>query len=173
MAFMSNIKPQVEFVFNRRCVPPSVYFSQYSAMTSKLGIYIKPRLKALKMTQTQLAEDMDVSINAVSKWIKTGKISRENFFSLVKILGSEGAPHLDEILEHSNDDQEKALLAELRNTDPLAIEGMRLIAMLSPNDQLEIVHYLKIEAKKALHANELPGQPPQDGDDSDPTHPAH
>lgn len=66
MAFMSNIKPQVEFDFNPQCVPPTVYFGEYSAVPSKLGNYIKPMLKDLKMTQTQLAEAMDVSINAVS-----------------------------------------------------------------------------------------------------------
>jgi len=68
-------------------------------MVSTLGTYIKSRLSALKMKQYELAESMDVSNNAVSKWIKTGKISRENFFELVALLGSEGAPYLDDVME--------------------------------------------------------------------------
>ncbi len=45
---------------------------------SNLGITIKQRLSELGETQGWLAEKVGVSDNAVSKWIKTGKISREN-----------------------------------------------------------------------------------------------
>lgn len=56
-------------------------------MATELGDYIKTRLKALKRTQGWLAEQADVSNNAVSKWIKTGKISRENFLLIIPLLG--------------------------------------------------------------------------------------
>lgn len=45
---------------------------------SNLGKVIKHRLAELGKTQGWLAERAGVSNNAVSKWIKTGKISREN-----------------------------------------------------------------------------------------------
>lgn len=68
-------------------------------MKSELGIYITNRKKHLKVTQDWIAEKLEVSSNAVSKWVKTGKISRENFFALVELIGSEGAPYLDNVIE--------------------------------------------------------------------------
>lgn len=55
-------------------------------MTSKLGKIIKTRLADLGQTQEWLAEQASVSKNAVSKWIKTGQISRENAIAAAKIL---------------------------------------------------------------------------------------
>lgn len=51
-----------------------------------LGQTIKSRLSALGKTQGWLAERADVSHNAVSKWIKTGKISRENAVLVAQAL---------------------------------------------------------------------------------------
>lgn len=73
--------------------------NQYQLMVSELGYFIKRRLKEMKRTQSWLAEEMLVSDNAVSKWVKTGSISRENFFVLVGILGPQGAPFLDSYVE--------------------------------------------------------------------------
>lgn len=56
-------------------------------MTSKLGKIIKTRLADLGQTQEWLAEQASVSKNAVSKWIKTGQISRENAIAAAKLLG--------------------------------------------------------------------------------------
>jgi len=52
-----------------------------------LGNTIKTRLSDLGKTQTWLAETTEVSNNAVSKWIKTGKISRENALVVAGALG--------------------------------------------------------------------------------------
>ena len=71
-------------------------------MKSELGIYITNRKHDLKVTQDWIAERMSVSSNAVSKWVKTGKISRENFFALVDLLGSEGAPYLGSVVDEKN-----------------------------------------------------------------------
>ena len=56
------------------------------AMTSPLGKIIKARLGELSKTQEWLAERTDVSKNAVSKWIRDGKISRENAVSVARVL---------------------------------------------------------------------------------------
>jgi transcriptional regulator with XRE-family HTH domain len=55
-------------------------------MTSPLGKIIKGRLGDLGETQEWLAEQLGVSKNAVSKWIKTGQISRENAIAAARVL---------------------------------------------------------------------------------------
>ncbi len=55
-------------------------------MSNEVGTYIKSRLKELKKTQTWLAEKCEVSDNAVTKWIRTGKISRSNAILIAKHL---------------------------------------------------------------------------------------
>jgi hypothetical protein len=47
-------------------------------MDNPVGKLIKTRLKELKKTQGWLAEECGVSNVAVTKWIKSGKVSREN-----------------------------------------------------------------------------------------------
>jgi len=59
---------------------------------SDIGKRIKGRLDELKAgdpskTQGWLAEEVGVSNNAVSKWIKTGKISRDSAILVAKALG--------------------------------------------------------------------------------------
>jgi transcriptional regulator with XRE-family HTH domain len=66
-------------------------------MENLIGIFIKTRLKELKQTQGWLAEKAGVSNVAVTKWIKSGKISRENAVlvadalntTIDKLLGNE------------------------------------------------------------------------------------
>ena len=65
-----------------------------------LGQTIKSRLSALGKTQGWLAERADVSHNAVSKWIKTGKISRENAVLVAQDL----ACTVDDLLLGGDDD---------------------------------------------------------------------
>lgn len=98
---MNAIKPQVDFAINRQLVLFIENLREHQPMVSTLGTYIKSRLSELGMRQYELAESMDVSNNAVSKWIKTGKISRDNFFQLVALLGSDGAPYIDDVIEAS------------------------------------------------------------------------
>ena len=99
MGFMPRIKPQVDLYINLRGIPAQVYFSEDLAMKPELGEYIKARKKVLKITQDWIAEQIGVSSNAVSKWVKTGKISRDHFFALVDLIGKEGAPYLDGFIE--------------------------------------------------------------------------
>lgn len=96
-------QPQVENLVNLPLlVPLNPRFHAY-VMTA-LGRTIKSRLKALGKTQAWLAEQVGVSENAVSKWIKTGKISRENLkrtadaleISVAQLLDPHPVPELDE-----------------------------------------------------------------------------
>lgn len=69
-----------------------------------IGKTIKARLKALGKTQAWLAEQCGVSEQAVSKWISTGVISRENSIeaakhleiSVAQLLNQDPTPELDE-----------------------------------------------------------------------------
>lgn len=56
------------------------------AMSSPLGKIIKARLTEIGKTQEWLAEQTGVSKNAVSKWIKEGKISRVNAVEAARVL---------------------------------------------------------------------------------------
>lgn len=55
-------------------------------MSIETGKLIKTRLEDLKRTQSWLAEEAGVSDNAVSKWIKTGKLKRENVQPVADLL---------------------------------------------------------------------------------------
>jgi transcriptional regulator with XRE-family HTH domain len=68
-------------------------------MTHPVGQIIKDRLKSLKKTQGWLAEQANVSDTAVSKWIASGKISRESAKDVSRILGVS----LDTLLRAASD----------------------------------------------------------------------
>lgn len=55
-------------------------------MSEKIGKLIASRLKALGKKQAWLAENAEVSINAVSKWTKSGKIARERIARVAELL---------------------------------------------------------------------------------------
>lgn len=81
------IKPQVDFKFNRRLVEHTLNQMDDSGMSEKIGKLIAARLKELGKGQAWLAENACVSVNAVSKWTKTGKISRGNVARVAELLG--------------------------------------------------------------------------------------
>jgi transcriptional regulator with XRE-family HTH domain len=55
-------------------------------MSLETGKIIKTRLQDLKKKQAWLAEKAGVSINAVSKWTKTGKLAREHVQAVADAL---------------------------------------------------------------------------------------
>lgn len=110
-------------------------------MATELGKFIHARLADMKKTQTWLAEQMTVSDNAVSKWIKSGKISRTNFFALLDIIGSDGAPFIWEAIDTSKQSNhsmvafsadEKAVLHGFRVAD----ESTKRVMLLTAQDAL-------------------------------------
>ena len=84
---MAQIKPQVKFAVKQGLVESVDSSFDNQRMTHPLGKIIKDRLKSLKKTQGWLAEQANVSDTAVSKWIATGKISRESARDVSRILG--------------------------------------------------------------------------------------
>lgn len=84
---ISQIKPQVESKFNRRVIAYKLATRENGLMTTETGLVIARRLAELEKTQEWLADQVGVSINAVSKWTKTGKISRENAIKVAHQLG--------------------------------------------------------------------------------------
>lgn len=62
------------------------FHAKMPAMNSSLGKIIKSRLTDLRRTQEWLADECGVSKNAVSKWIRDGKISRKNAIAAAKAL---------------------------------------------------------------------------------------
>lgn len=96
-------QPQVDFRVN---LPLVVRLNPglHAYGMSPIGKTIKARLSALEKTQAWLAEQVGVSENAVSKWIKTGEISRENMkpaaealqISVAQLLDQNPTPELDE-----------------------------------------------------------------------------
>ena len=111
-------------MFNHEFADGHRNLNEYQPMVSELGIYIKARLKFLRKTQMWLAEEMGVSNNAVTKWVKSGKISRENFFVLVAKLGSAGAPYLPEVIGHEKEDDTTSA-AEIPGVVPLVAKPQR------------------------------------------------
>lgn len=100
---MRTSQPQVDFTVNLSLVAP-LNPGLHPYRMSPLGKTIKSRLKALGQTQAWLAEQVGVSENAVSKWIKTGEISRENIkstadaleISIAQLLDQSPTPDMDE-----------------------------------------------------------------------------
>lgn len=84
---MAQIKPQVKFAVKRRLVEPGNGSTDNRRMAHPVGKIIKDRLRSLNRTQGWLAEQANVSDTAVSKWIATGKISRESAKDVSRILG--------------------------------------------------------------------------------------
>lgn len=60
-----------------------------------IGNKIKAAIEAKGITQTALAEIVGVSNNAVTKWIRTGKVSKKNIPKVAHALGMSSTDFLD------------------------------------------------------------------------------
>lgn len=97
-------QPQVEFLVNRQLVAGINLRFHAFGMKTPLGIVITKALEDQEQTQAWLAEQVGVSEQAVSKWLRTGKISRVNAgkvadalnMSLTQLLDKHPAPEADE-----------------------------------------------------------------------------
>jgi plasmid maintenance system antidote protein VapI len=87
--FITEIKPQVECgcnnYLNRGFVLINRGLCDIQNM-NEIGRLIKSRLAELRQTQDWLAEKVGVSNNAVTKWVKSGKISRDNAIKVARAL---------------------------------------------------------------------------------------
>lgn len=83
---MTAIQPQVESFINFELVQPEKTTADNQPMENEVGKRIKAALIRLGKTQAWLAEETGVSNNAVSKWVRTGQISRENIPKVARLL---------------------------------------------------------------------------------------
>jgi transcriptional regulator with XRE-family HTH domain len=74
----TSSKPQVEFKINRRFLALLFAHPQNQPMVNSVWREIEAALSRKRKTQEWLAGELGLSNNAVSKWKKTGQISREN-----------------------------------------------------------------------------------------------
>jgi len=79
-----NLQVNRELVVSR--YQPVQYADMVTREMSIIGGRIRERLNDLGKNQGDLAEALDLSDNAVSKWIKTGKISRSNAVRAAEFL---------------------------------------------------------------------------------------
>ena len=97
-SIVATIQPQVEQCFNLRVVPACTRTPENQPMANTIGKLIKDVLSRKGKTQSWLAEQAGVSDNAVSKWVRTGQISRENIPKVASILDV----YSDELLPESS-----------------------------------------------------------------------
>jgi transcriptional regulator with XRE-family HTH domain len=91
---MERIKPQVEIHFNPKLLPMYRLNLENQPM-NKIGLKIKAAIEAKGITQMALAEIIGVSNNAVTKWIKTGQIGKENIPKIAEALNLSIADFFD------------------------------------------------------------------------------
>lgn len=99
-----------------------------------MGLAIRARLDELQKTQGWLAEELGVSNNAVSKWISTGKISRENSVAAARALEIS----VEELL---GDSPRPAKRQEVESGEEMlrrAAEMLEVYRLASPNDRRRI-----------------------------------
>ena len=83
---MEQLNHRFIYKVNPGVVHPAGNALDNQPMVSEVGQVIRDALRVERRTQAWLAEECGVSENAVSKWIRTGKISRENLARLSKAL---------------------------------------------------------------------------------------
>ena len=90
MRVHAEIQPLVESCVNHWCIYATANLVENQPMAqqpSPIGYLIKRRLEDLGKNQSWLAAEAGVSDNAVSKWIKSGNMSRESIANISRILG--------------------------------------------------------------------------------------
>lgn len=108
------------------------------SMDTPLGKLIKSRLKEMKKTQAWFAEQCGVSSPAVTKWIKTEKISLDKAILASKILGIQ----LDDFVDGKNQDEFKRQLIyffegmSLKHKDDLLYMAQKFHSDDRPDDRL-------------------------------------
>jgi transcriptional regulator with XRE-family HTH domain len=120
---------------------------------SELGLIIKKRLRELKYSQDWLAEKVGVSNPAVTKWIKSGKISRENALLVAKALLISVDTLLGERTLSIDNELERQLIMFFRSIshdhqDDLLTMANNLYNIDNPNDILSNPKKLSVKNKQ-------------------------
>ena len=146
-----TIQPQVEYKFNHRFVPAASATLENQPMVNSVGQLIKDALSRMGKTQAWLAEKVGVSDNAVSKWIRSGQISRENIPMVARLLGlypDELLPPIDWDKQQEPSDKHKYTARNQDERDLL--DGFRAAGPERREDMLEAARRsIKIAEKAA------------------------
>lgn len=87
ISFISPSTPQVDLRVNCGLVVAMCCDCNTKLMVAtQIGMNLKKALEDRGLTQVWLVEKLSVSPNAVSKWVRTGGISRENAVRVAKLL---------------------------------------------------------------------------------------
>lgn len=124
-------QPQVDYAVNLPLVA-GLNPGLHPYRMSPLGKTIKARLKSLGRTQAWLAEQVGVSTNAVSKWIKTGEISRANIEPVTEALEISVAQLLDQSPMPDLDERWHSLPASVKQRVLALVDELTLPAQAEP-----------------------------------------
>lgn len=127
-------------------------------MSEKIGKLIAARLKALGMGQAWLAEKAGVSVNAVSKWTKSGKISRGNVARVAEVLGLS----VDELVSGEEVSpvakKEPSPGSRLERLDPDEAELLECYREAGPGERELILSHAKLLAGNKGGVSLFPGR---------------
>jgi transcriptional regulator with XRE-family HTH domain len=113
----------------------ALMLGEHDSMENQIGRKIAQRLRALGKTQVWLAEQVDVSNNAVTKWIKTGQISIDK---AVKV-----APALEITLDELLDNEDASITQPPRDAAATQPSEARLQLIYVDGDELEMLTRLR------------------------------
>jgi transcriptional regulator with XRE-family HTH domain len=142
---MSNYKPKVDLKVNLQMVEFDIVQQENTGMGTIIGKRISSRLEKMEKTQSWLAEECNVSKNAVSKWIRSGHIARENAMQVSALLS---IPLIDLLVSESPqqnvskklaliyaDTDEIELLTGYREATPFGKETILLSIKNAPKER--------------------------------------
>lgn len=140
---MPRSQPQVDSTVNRPLLAVvNRGFQAADMQVSALGQVIKARLKAINQTQDWLAEKVNVSPQAVSKWIRTGDITLDNARDAARWLGISVGQLLDSNPDTEVDDRWHSLPISMRAHLLALLDGLAK----APS---EVSQPVKVERKRS------------------------
>lgn len=157
------IKPRVDEDVNPRCVATIHFQANNQPMvkrygSSNIGPLIAQRLKEKKKTYAWLAEEVGVSINAVSKWIHTGQITLENAILAARKLEISSGELMDCIYKQTHILQETQGVYEITGTNIITAKESRILSAFRQLDtvrQDECIAYVeeRLQLQKLNYKN--------------------
>lgn len=162
-----GIKPRVDEVVNPRCVATLGLGANNQPMvkkyaTNNIGPLIAQKLKARKKTYAWLADEIGVSINAVSKWVHTGQITLENAVLTAKKLQISSDELMNCFTLEKHLLQETQGVYEVSRTNAVSTKESKMISLFRQLDharQDECIAYLeeRLQLQKLNHKSKRIG----------------
>lgn len=110
-------------------------------MNEIIGKKVADLLKRKELGQAWLAEQVGVSVNAVSKWTKTGEISRKNLPKVAEALGVS----IDELVSATPPTKkEKHIGTKLERLDPEESALLEVYREFGPDEREILLSHAKL-----------------------------